>query len=83
MYDISFCFRLMCCLSEARIPVACGIIFNSSYFYFAVSFIDCFTCLFSPMAFYSLAHLWDSKNFKAVDVVTKILGIRQSRNYRL
>ena len=83
MYDISSCFRLMCCLLEVGIPVACGIIFTSSYFYFAVGFIDCFTCLFSPLAFYSLAHLWDSKKFKAVNVVAKILRIRQSQNYRL
>ena len=76
MYDISSCFRLMCCLSEAGIPIACGIIFTSFYFYFAVSFIDCFTCLFSMLAFYNFAHLWDSKKFKAIDVVAKILQIR-------
>ena len=83
MYDISSCFHLMSCLSEAGIPVAYGITFTSSYFYFAVCFIDCFTCLFSPLAFYSPAHLWISKKFKAVDIVAKILRIRQSRNYRL
>ena len=76
MYDNSSCFRLMCCLSEAGIPVACGIIFTSFYFYFVVSFIDCFTCLFSMLAFYKLAHLLDSKKFKAIDVVAKILQIR-------
>ena len=31
--------------------------------YGAVSFIGCLTCLLSPLAFYSLAHLWGSKNF--------------------
>ena len=73
----------MCCLSEAGIPVARSIIFTSSYFYFVIGFIDCFTCLVSPLAFYSLAHLWDSKKFKAVNVVAKILRIRQSQNFRL
>ena len=57
MYDISSCFHLMCCLLKVGIPVACGIIFIGSYFYFAVGFIDYFTCLFPLLAFYSLAHL--------------------------
>ena len=30
MYNISSCFRLMCCLLEVGVPVACGIIFTSS-----------------------------------------------------
>ena len=38
-----------------------------------VNFIGCLTCLFSPLAFYSLAHLWGSKNFcKAANVVALI-----------
>ena len=60
----------------AGIPIACGIIFTSSYFYLHMepSALLAVLHVYSlRLAFYNLAHLWDSKKFKAVDVIAKIL----------
>ena len=79
MYEIFFLFSflLICCLSGAGIPVACGIIFTSSYFYLlmepsallTVLHVYSLRWLFIALPIYGVLKIF----VKAVDVVAKIL----------